>query len=58
MGLRRLMEFLARYQLPPVLAMQLRQRYGDGALDQVRENPYLLSATRAAWPFLSRTKSP
>ncbi len=43
MGLRRLMEFLARYQLPPILAMQLRQLYGDGALEMVRENPYLLS---------------
>lgn len=43
MGLRRLMAFLAVYELPPVLAMQLRQRYGDAALDMVRENPYLLS---------------
>ncbi|SFP60685.1 exodeoxyribonuclease V alpha subunit [Oscillibacter sp. PC13] len=43
MGLRRLMDFLARYELPPVLAMQLRQQYGDGALEMVRENPYLLS---------------
>ena len=43
MGLRRLMEFLARYQLPPILAMQLRQQYGDAALDMVRDNPYLLS---------------
>ena len=43
MGLRRLMEFLARYQLPPVLAMQLRQRYGDAALEMVRSDPYLLS---------------
>ena len=51
MGLRRLMEFLARYQLPPVLAMQLRQRYGDGALDQVRENPYLLSGDACGVAF-------
>ena len=43
MGLRRLMAFLGQYQLPPVLAMQLRQQYGDGALDMVRSNPYLLS---------------
>ncbi len=43
MGLRRLMEFLSRYQLPPVLAMRLRQQYGDGALEMVRRNPYLLS---------------
>ena len=43
MGLRRLMAFLARYELPPVLAMRLRQDYGDGALEKLRENPYLLS---------------
>ena len=43
MGLRRLMEFLSRYQLPPVLAIRLRQQYGDGALEVVRRNPYLLS---------------
>lgn len=44
MGLRRLMAFLARYELPPVLAMRLRQEYGDAALEKLRENPYLLSA--------------
>ena len=44
MGLRRLMDFLAQYQLPPVLAMRLRQVYGDAALEKVRENPYLLSS--------------
>ena len=43
MGLRRLMEFLSRYQLPPVLAIRLREQYGDGALGMVRRNPYLLS---------------
>ena len=44
MGLRRLMAFLAQYQLPPVLAMQLRQQYGDAALRMVQDNPYLLSS--------------
>ena len=43
MGLRRLMAFLAQYQLPPVLAMQLRQQYGDAALQMVQDNPYILS---------------
>ena len=43
MGLRRLMAFLSRYQLPPVLALRLRQQYGDGALLAVERNPYLLS---------------
>ena len=43
MGLRRLMAFLAQYELPPILAMELRRQYGDAALEKVRENPYLLS---------------
>ncbi|MEY8385866.1 ATP-dependent RecD-like DNA helicase [Oscillospiraceae bacterium 38-13] len=43
MGLRRLMAFLTQYELPPVLAMRLRQDYGDAALEKLRENPYLLS---------------
>ena len=38
------MAFLAQFQLPPVLAMRLRQVYGDAALEKVRENPYLLSS--------------
>ncbi len=51
MGLRRLMEFLARYQLPPVLAMLLRRLYGDAALEMVRENPYLLSGDACGVAF-------
>ncbi|MCI7733348.1 MAG: ATP-dependent RecD-like DNA helicase [Dysosmobacter sp.] len=51
LGLRRLMAFLAQYQLPPVLAMQLRQQYGDAALEMVRENPYLLSADACGVEF-------
>ena len=43
MGLRRLMAFLAQYQLPPVLAMHLRRLYGGEALEMVRQNPYLLA---------------
>lgn len=53
MGLRRLMEFLARFQLPPILAMQLRQQYGDAALDVVQKNPYLLSADSCGVAFSS-----
>jgi exodeoxyribonuclease V alpha subunit len=51
MGLRRLMEFLAQYQLPPVLAMQLRQQYGDAALEMVRKDPYLLSGDSCGVEF-------
>ena len=51
MGLRRLMEFLARFQLSPVLAMQLRRQYGDAALEMVRKNPYLLSTDACGVEF-------
>ena len=42
MGLRRLMDFLGRNDLPLVLALRLMRRYGAAAMDVVRENPYLL----------------
>ena len=51
MGLRRLMAFLAQYGLPPVLAIRLRQIYGDGALDAIRRDPYLLGADAGGLPF-------
>ncbi len=51
LGLRRLMAFLARFQLPPVLAMQLRQQYGDAALEMVERNPYLLSTDSCGVEF-------
>ena len=51
MGLRRLMAFLAQYQLLPVLAMQLRAQYGDAALEMVRRNPYLLSTDSCGVDF-------
>ena len=51
MGLRRLMAFLAQYELPTVLAMRLRQQYGDAALEKIRENPYLLSSDSCGVSF-------
>jgi len=51
MGLRRLMAFLAQYELPPVLAVRLRERFGDGALEALRENPYLLSDDESGVDF-------
>ena len=51
MGLRRLMAFLAQYELSPALAILLRKLYGEGALDAVRTNPYILSADECGVPF-------
>ena len=42
MGLRRLMEFLARFDLPVALAVPLYRRFGTGAMEALRRNPYLL----------------
>ena len=41
-GMRRLMEFLARNDLPTALALKLYKRFGDGASETVRRDPYLL----------------
>ena len=40
-----------RYELPPILAMELRRQYGDAALEKVRENPYLLSGEACGVAF-------
>ena len=50
-GLRRVMEFLARYDLPVHLAMQLYRVYGADALPTVKDNPYLLSGERYGVAF-------
>ena len=50
-GMRRLMEFLARNDLPTALAIKLYQRYGDRASETVRSNPYLLCEEAFGVPF-------
>ena len=42
-GIRRLIEFLTLYRLPPELAVRLFRVYGDLAEDALRDDPYLLS---------------
>lgn len=42
MGLRRLMEFLMRFELPVALSVPLYRRWGTGAMEMLRRNPYLL----------------
>lgn len=43
MGMRRLLDFLTAHGLPPQLGMPLYRRFGDRALEAVREDPYLLT---------------
>ncbi|MDR1669667.1 MAG: ATP-dependent RecD-like DNA helicase [Oscillospiraceae bacterium] len=40
--LRRLMETLVRHELTPSYALELTKRYGAGAADRLREDPYIL----------------
>ena len=42
-GMRLLLDFLGEYQLPLTLAMPLYRRFGNAAIEVVRENPYLLT---------------
>jgi len=43
-GLRRLVDFLSRYSIKPLVAMRVYKDYADEAIDAVRENPYLITA--------------
>ncbi|MBO4914371.1 MAG: ATP-dependent RecD-like DNA helicase [Oscillospiraceae bacterium] len=43
MGLRRLMDMLTRYELPIALSVPLYRRFGAGAAEAIRKNPYMLS---------------
>ncbi|MBP1736847.1 MAG: RecD-like helicase YrrC [Oscillospiraceae bacterium] len=42
MGMRRLLTFLTEHALPAQLAMPLYRRFGDVALEALKDNPYML----------------
>ena len=50
-GLRQVMEFLARYDLPVYLAMSVQRTYGDNALQALRDDPYILSRAQFGVDF-------
>ncbi len=50
-GVRRLMEFVCSFGLRPVLAMRMYKYYGDEALDVLRENPYIVTASHIGGSF-------
>ena len=41
-GLRRLIDFLTRYNIRPLIATRIYKDYGNDALEAVRDNPYLI----------------
>ena len=51
LGLRHLMEFLSAHGIQPKFAMRLYRSYGDKALAELRENPYLLCARHIGAQF-------
>ena len=50
-GLRQVMEFLARYELPVHLAMAVQRTYGDTAMQCLRDDPYILSRAQYGVKF-------
>ena len=50
-GLRQVMEFLARYDLPVYLAMAVQRTYGDNALQMLRDDPYIPSRAQFGVDF-------
>lgn len=43
LGMRRLMEYLVRFSVPPHVAVRMYKWYGNMALDFLRDNPYILT---------------
>ena len=41
--LRRLIDFFAHYGIKPLIATRVYKDYGDGSLEAVRDNPYLIA---------------
>ena len=50
-GLRRLMEFLCGHGLRPLLAVRLYRFYGEGAMDVLGGDPYILAAPHIGGSF-------
>ena len=42
-GLRRIIDFLAKYAIKPLVAMRVYKYYGDDSIEAVRDNPYILT---------------
>ncbi|MCL2226581.1 MAG: ATP-dependent RecD-like DNA helicase [Oscillospiraceae bacterium] len=43
-GLRRLIDFFGQYGVKPIVATRVFKDYGDGAVEAVRDNPYIIAA--------------
>ena len=43
-GLRRLIEFLSQYDIPPLIATRVYKTYADFSIDAIADNPYIITA--------------
>ena len=50
-GMRMLMEFVCSFGLRPILALRAYKYYGDKALEELRENPYVLCSSLIGGSF-------
>ncbi|MEG0778342.1 MAG: AAA family ATPase [Oscillospiraceae bacterium] len=50
-GMRRLMEFLSNYEIKPSIAIRLYRLHGDGALELLQENPYIIAGENVGASF-------
>lgn len=50
-GVRRLIEFLAAYHIPPEIAVRLYRVFGEDSLELLQENPYLMTQPQFAASF-------
>lgn len=50
-SVRRIMELVCAHGIRPILAMRMYKFYGDGAIDLLRENPYILASNHIGGSF-------
>ena len=50
-SVRRIMELVCAHGIRPILAMRMYKFYGDGAIELLRENPYILAASHIGGSF-------
>lgn len=53
-GMRHLMEFFSAHQLPAELAVQVYKRYGEGAVEMLYDEPYVLMEFEAPFGAVDR----
>ena len=50
-GVRSLMIFLAKYEIPPTYGVRAWKKWGENAQEAIKKNPYLLCSNGVGYPF-------